>query len=41
MTLGQIVVEYGGKTSENVADAFTKAFGATKYGDFVDELGMS
>jgi hypothetical protein len=40
MKLGQIVVEYV-KTSENVADAFTKALGATKFGGFVDELGMS
>ena len=40
MKLGQIVVEYV-KTSENVADAFTKALGATKFGGVVDELGMS
>ena len=31
MKLGQIVVEYI-KTSENVADAFTKALGATNFG---------
>ena len=40
MKLGQIVVQYV-KTSENVADTFTKALGATKFGGFVDELGMS
>ena len=40
MKLGQIVVEYV-KTSENVADAFTKALGAANFGGFVDELGMS
>ena len=39
MKLGQIVLEYV-TTSENVADASTKALGA-KFGGFVDELVMS
>ena len=40
MKLGQIVVEYV-KTSDNIADEFSKASGATKVVGFVDELGMS
>ena len=40
MKLGQIVVEYV-KTSESIADAFTKSSGATRVVGFVDELGMS
>lgn len=40
VALGQIVVDYV-KTRENVADALTKAQGATKFAGFVDDLGMS